>query len=131
MDPHAATIEQIAMAIAALQGIVHGLSQRIDRQQTPQILAQEDTQFDTGAPLPPPLMAQMEPPPIPHGTSFVVQRPTEVILPHAIVLVQTTGFSDDRIQRVKKMLRQLRVAEGMDVWDGFYSALVTPLPPKF
>ena len=24
------------------------------------------------------------------------------------------------------MLRQLRVAEGMDVWDGFDSALVTP-----
>ena len=29
------------------------------------------------------------------------------------------------------MLRQLRVAEGMDVWDGFDSAPVTPLPPKF
>ena len=29
------------------------------------------------------------------------------------------------------MLRQLRVVEGMDMWDGFDSALVTPLPPKF
>ena len=29
------------------------------------------------------------------------------------------------------MLRQLRVAEGMDVWDGFDSAPVTPLPSKF
>ena len=29
------------------------------------------------------------------------------------------------------MLRQLRVAEGMDVWDGFDSAPVIPLPPKF
>ena len=29
------------------------------------------------------------------------------------------------------MLRQLRVAKGMDVWDGFDSAPVTPLPPKF
>ena len=29
------------------------------------------------------------------------------------------------------MLRQLRVAEGMDVWDGFDCAPVTPLPPKF
>ena len=29
------------------------------------------------------------------------------------------------------MLKQLRVAEGMDVWDGFDSALMTPLPPKF
>ena len=28
------------------------------------------------------------------------------------------------------MLRQLRVAEGMDVWDGFDNAPVTPLPPK-
>ena len=29
------------------------------------------------------------------------------------------------------MLRHLRVVEGMDVWNGFDSALVTPLPPKF
>ena len=29
------------------------------------------------------------------------------------------------------MLRQLRVAKGIDVWDGFDSALVTPLLPKF
>ena len=28
------------------------------------------------------------------------------------------------------MLRQLRVAEGMDVWDGFDNALVTSLLPK-
>ena len=45
--------------------------------------------------------------------------------------IQTIGASDDRIQRVEQMLRQLRVEEGMDVWDGFDSALVTPLPPKF
>ena len=29
------------------------------------------------------------------------------------------------------MLRQLRVAKGMEVWDGFDNAPVTPLPPKF
>ena len=29
------------------------------------------------------------------------------------------------------MLKQLRVAEGMDLWEGFDSAPVTPLPPKF
>ena len=29
------------------------------------------------------------------------------------------------------MFRQLRVAEGMNAWDGFDSAPVTPLPPKF
>ena len=29
------------------------------------------------------------------------------------------------------MLRQLRVVEGMDVWDGFDSAPVTPLLPNF
>ena len=49
-----------------------------------------------------------------------------MIPPHAIIPVQTTGASDDCIERVEKMLRQLRVAEGMDVWDGFDSALVTP-----
>ena len=73
----------------------------------------------------------MAPPPIPQGTPFVIHGPTEVILPHAIVLVQTTSASDDRIQRVEQMLRQLRVAKCMDVWDGFDSAPVTPLSPKF
>ena len=67
MDQHVAIIEQLAAAVAALQDIVHGLSQRIDRQQTPQLSGQEDTQFDMGAPPPPPplSMAQMAPPPIP------------------------------------------------------------------
>ena len=54
-----------------------------------------------------------------------------MIPPHAIVPVQTTGASNNRIQRVEQMLRQLRVAKGMDVWDGFDSALMTPLLPKF
>ena len=86
-----------------------------------------------GAPPPPlpPSMAQMELPPIPQGTPIVVQRSTEVIQPHATIPVQTIGASDDRIQRVEQMLRLLRVAKGMDVWDGFDSAPVTPLPPKF
>ena len=64
-------------------------------------------------------MAQMAPPPIPQGTPFVIQGPTEVIPPHGIVPIQTTGTYDDRIQRVEQMLRQLRVAEcmmcGMDL----------------
>ena len=54
-----------------------------------------------------------------------------MIPPHAIVPVQTTGASDDLIQRVEQMLKQLRVVEGMDVWDGFDNAPVTLLPPKF
>ena len=54
-----------------------------------------------------------------------------MIQPHATIPVQTIGTSDDRIQRVEQMLRHLRVVEGMDVWDEFDSAPVTPLPPKF
>ena len=54
-----------------------------------------------------------------------------MIPPHSIIPVQTTGASDNRIQRVEQMLRQLRVVEGMDVWDGFDSAPMTPLSPKF
>ena len=76
-------------------------------------------------------MDQMAPLPIPQGTPVVIKRSTKVIQPHATILVQTIGAFDDRIQRVEKMLRQLRVAEGMDVWDGFDRAPVTPLPPKF
>ena len=66
-------------------------------------------------------MDQMAPPSIPQGTPFVIQRPTEVIQPHAIIPVQTTGSSDDLIQRVEQILKRLRVVEGMDVWDGFDS----------
>ena len=50
-----------------------------------------------------------------------------MIPPHAIVPVQTTSASNDRRQRVEQMLRRLRVVEGMDVWDGFDSAPMTPL----
>ena len=109
MDQHAAVIEQLDAAVAALQDTVHGLSQRIDRQQTPQLSAQEDTQFDMGAPPPPPppppSMAQMAPSPIPQGTPAVVQRSTKVIQPHVTIPVQTIGASEDRIQRVEQMLR--------------------------
>ena len=131
MDPHAAVIEQIVVVVAALQDTVHGLSQGINRQQAPQLSAQEDSQFDMGAPSPPPppSMTQMAPLPIPQGTPVVIQRSTVVTQPQSTIPVQTIG--DDRIQRVEQMLRQLRVAEGMDVWDGFDSAPVTPLPPKF
>ena len=101
MDQHAAVIEQLASVVAALQDTVHGLSQRIDRQQTPQLSAHEDTQFDMGAPPPPPSTAQMAPPPIPQGIPVVVQRSTEVIQPHVTIPVQTIGASEDRIQRVE------------------------------
>ena len=87
MDPHAVVIEHIVAAVAALQDTVYGLSHRIDRQQAPQLSAQEDTQFDMGAPPPPlpPSMAQMALPPIPQGTPIVDQRSTEVIQPHATI----------------------------------------------
>ena len=76
-------------------------------------------------------MVEMAPSLVPHGTPLVIQRHTEEIPPHTIVPVQTTDAFDDRIQRVEQMLRQLIVIEGMDVWDGFDSTLVTPLPSKF
>ena len=103
MDQHATVIEHLVAVVAALQDTVHGLSQNIDRQQTPQLSAQEDTQFDMGAPPPPPppSMAQMAPPPIPQGTPVVVQRSTEVIQPHVTIPVQTIGASDDLIQRIE------------------------------
>ena len=85
MDPHAAAIEQIAMAIATLQDTVHGLDKRIDRQQSPQISTQEDAEFDMGAPPPPLSMDHMASLPIPQGTHFFIQRPTDVIPSHAIV----------------------------------------------
>ena len=101
MDPHAAVIEQIAVVVATLQDTEHSFSQRIERQQAPQLSTQEDSQFDMGAPPPPPppSMDQMAPPPIPQGALVVIQRSTEVIQPHATIPVQTIGAFDDRIQR--------------------------------
>ena len=135
MDPHAAVIEHIVAVVVTLQDTLHGLSQRIDRQQAPQLSTQEDSQFDMGEPPPPPppppSMAQMAPPPIPQGNPVVIQRSTEVAKPHATIPIHTIGASDDHIQRVEQMPRQLRFAEDMDVWDGFDSAPVTPLLPKF
>ena len=74
MDPHAAVIEQIAAAFVALQDTIHSLSQRIERQQAPQLSTQEDSQFGIGGPPPPPppSMAQMAPLPIPQGTPVVI-----------------------------------------------------------
>ena len=107
MDPHVAVIEQIVVVVAALQDTVHSLSQRIERQQAPQLSTHEDSKFDMGAPPPPPppSMAQMAPPPIPQGTPVVIQRSTEVIHPHATIPVQTIGAFNDRIQRIEQMLR--------------------------
>ena len=70
MDPNAAIIEKITMAMTTLQDKVFSLSQRIDRQQTPQIPTQQipkhlDTQLDIGAPPLPPLLIQMAPSPVP------------------------------------------------------------------
>ena len=89
MDPHAAVIEHIVAVVAALQDTVHRLSQRIERQQAPQLSTQEDSQFDMGAPPPPPppSMAQIAPSPIPQGTPVIIQRSTEVIQPHASIPV--------------------------------------------
>ena len=95
-------LSRLLQLLFTLQDTVHGLSQRIDKQQAPWLSAQEDTQSDMGAlPPPPPLsMAHMARSHIPQGTSTVIQRPTEMIPPHSIIPVQTTGASDDRIQRV-------------------------------
>ena len=41
-----------------------------------------------------------------------------MIQPHTTIPVQTIGASNDRIQRVEQMLRQLRVAEGIDSCHG-------------
>ena len=57
MDTHVEAIEQIATDVAALQNTVYSLSKKIDRQQAPHISAQEDTQFNMGAPPPPRSMA--------------------------------------------------------------------------
>ena len=46
--------------------------------------------------------------------------------PRPAVVVQ-----DDRLARLERTVRQLRISESPDLWDESEGPAVTPLPPKF
>ena len=64
MDSQVVTIDQFAVAMASIQEAIAGLGQRIDGQQAP---PQDSAQYDSAAPLPPPLSQS-----VPHPTPYVL-----------------------------------------------------------
>ncbi|RVW99136.1 hypothetical protein CK203_018963 [Vitis vinifera] len=84
---------RFAVAMASIQEAIASLGQMIDGQQAQQVPVQEDIQFDTTAPPPPPHM----PTPISED-------------PHA------------RMDKLKQKLRQMRTSEGAITWEDFDGA---------
>ncbi|RVW24474.1 hypothetical protein CK203_082158 [Vitis vinifera] len=87
MDSQIVTVDQFAAAMASIQEAIASLSQRIDGQQAQQVPVQEDTQFDTTVPPPPPHNQ-----PAPRTIPFTLHSQTEVAPPPAIV---PTPISED------------------------------------
>nr|CAN76697.1 hypothetical protein VITISV_009720 [Vitis vinifera] len=102
MDSQIVTVDQFAAAMASIQEALASLGKRIDGQQAQQVPIQEDIQFDTTVPPPPPHM----PTPISED-------------PHA------------RMDKLEQKLRQMRTSEGAITWEDFDGAPVASLPAKF
>ena len=78
MDSQIVTVDQFAAAMASIQEAIASLGQRIDGQQAQQVPVQEDIQFDTTVPPPPPHSQ-----PAPQTIPFTLHSQTEVAPPPA------------------------------------------------
>ncbi|RVW13642.1 Retrovirus-related Pol polyprotein from transposon 17.6 [Vitis vinifera] len=126
MDSQIVTVDQFAAAMASIQEAIASLGQRIDGQQARQVPVQEDIQFDTTVPPPPPHSQ-----PAPQTIPFTLHSQTEVAPPPAIV---PTSISEDphaRMDKLEQKLRQMRTSEGAITWEDFDGAPVASLPAKF
>ena len=100
MDSQIVTVDQFAAAMASIQEAIASLGQRIDGQQAQQVLVQEDTQFDTTVPPPPPHSQ-----PAPQTVPFTLHSQTEVAPPPTIV---PTPISEDPHARMDRLEQKLR-----------------------
>ena len=95
MDSQIVTVDQFAAAMASIQEAIANLGQRIDGQQAQQVPVQEDTQFDTTVPPPPPHSQ-----PAPQTVPFTLHSQTEVAPLPAIV---PTPISEDPHARMDRL----------------------------
>ncbi|RVW63937.1 hypothetical protein CK203_056776 [Vitis vinifera] len=99
---------------------------RIDGQQAQQVPIQEDTQFDTTVPPPPPHSQ-----PAPQTVPFTLHSQTKVTPPPAIVPTPISEDPHARMDRLEQKLRHMRTLEGAITWEDFDGAPVASLPAKF
>ena len=126
MDSQIVTVDQFAAAMASIQEAIASLGQRIDGQQAQQVPIQEDTQFDTTVPPPPPHSQ-----PAPRTIPFTLHSQTEVAPPPAIVPTPISEDPHARMDKLEQKLRQMRTSEGAITWEDFDGAPVASLPAKF
>ncbi|RVX00160.1 hypothetical protein CK203_026709 [Vitis vinifera] len=126
MDSQIVTVDQFAAAMASIQEAIANLGQMINGQQTQQVPVQEDTQFDTTVPPPPPHSQ-----PAPQTVPFTLHSQTEVTLPLTIVPTPISEDPHARMDRLEQKLRQMRTSEGTITWEDFDGAPVASLPAKF
>ena len=126
MDSQVVTIDQFTAAMASIQEAIANLGQRIDGQQTQQVPVQEDTQFDTTVPPPPPHIQ-----PATQTVPFTLHSQTEVTPPPAIVPTPISEDPHTRMDRLEQKLRQMRTLEGGITWEDFDGTPMASLLAKF
>nr|CAN65175.1 hypothetical protein VITISV_029768 [Vitis vinifera] len=111
---------------ACVEEAIASLGQRIDGQQAQQVPVQEDTQFDTTVPPPPP-HSQSAPRTIP----FTLHSQTEVAPPPTIVPTPISEDPHARMDKLEQKLKHMRTSEGAITWEDFDGTPVASLPAKF
>ncbi|KAL6315497.1 hypothetical protein AAG906_000792 [Vitis piasezkii] len=106
--------------MASIQEAIASLGQRIDGQQAQQVPVQEDIQFDTTVPPPPPHSQ-----PAPQTIPFTLHSQTEVAPPPAIVPTPISEDPHARMDKLEQKLRQMRTSEGAITWEDFDGAPYT------
>ena len=123
MDSQVVIVDQFAVAMASIQEAIAGLGQRIDGQQAP---PQDSAQYDSAAPLPPPLSQS-----VPHPTPYVLHSQTDATPLSVVAPIQASEDAHARMDRLEQMMRQMRVSDGDISWDDFDGSPVASLPTQF
>ena len=126
MDSHIVTVDQFGAAMTSIQEALASLGQRIDGQQTQQVLVQESAQFDTTVPLPT-SPSQSAPQPM----FFTLPSQVEVAPLPVTLPIPTLEDPHARMDRLEQRLRQMRTSDRAITWKDFDGAPVANLLAKF
>ncbi|RVW60417.1 hypothetical protein CK203_112726 [Vitis vinifera] len=110
--------------MASIQEALASLRQEIGGQQgRPPAVAQDETPHDSLPPSPPI-------PSAPQASPYILHEHSEIAPP---VVAQATVIDDThaRMDRIEQCMRQMRVSDGLVVWDDFEGMPVASLPAKF